>query len=96
MLEAVPPDEVDRHGGRTLEVRYRRDRSEGSLPVVSMTAHDVDGTPAHVRRWEFVLIVAAEKGEEVGVGGAVREGTMLAERRSASGKGSGSPSRTSR
>ena len=60
MLEAVPPDEVDRHGGRTLEVRYRRDRGDGGLLVVSMAAHDVDGTPAHVRRWEFVLIVAAE------------------------------------
>ena len=59
MLEAIAPDEVDRHG-RTLEVRYRRDHGREDLLVVSMAAHDIDGMPAHVRRSEFVLIVTAE------------------------------------
>jgi hypothetical protein len=60
MLEAVPPGEVDRHGGRMLEVWYRRDRGGGDLLVVTIAAREVDGTADHVGRWEFVLIVAAE------------------------------------
>jgi hypothetical protein len=59
MLEAISPAEFDRHGGRTLEVRYRRGPS-GDLLVVSMIAHDIDGTPTQVWRSELVLIVAAE------------------------------------
>ena len=60
MLEAVPPGEVDRHGGRTLEVRCGRDPDRGDLLVVTIAARDIEGTPDHVRRSEFVLIVAAE------------------------------------
>jgi len=58
VLEAIAADEVHRNG-RTLEVRYKGDPC-GDLLVVSIAAHDVDGTPDHVRRSEWVLVVAAE------------------------------------
>ena len=59
MLEAIAADEVH-ETGRALEVWYRSDPEEGDLLVVSMAAHEVDGTPDHVRRSEWVLVVAAE------------------------------------
>lgn len=57
MLEAISTEEAGRHD-RALEVRYRK--GDGSFLVVSMVAHDVDGTAVEVWRWEFVLIVVAE------------------------------------
>ena len=59
MLEAIAADEVH-ETGRALEVWYRSDPEEGDLLVVTIAARDIDGTPDHVRRSEFVLIVAAE------------------------------------
>ena len=58
MLGAIAADEVHRNG-RTLEVRYKGDPG-GGLLVVSIVAHEVDGTPDHVRQSEWVLVVAAE------------------------------------
>ena len=59
MLEAIAADEVHATG-RALEVWYRSDPGGGDLLVVSMAAHDVDGTPDRVLRSEWVLVVAAE------------------------------------
>ena len=59
MLEAVAFGEVERHG-RTLEVRYGKAPDRADLLVVTIAAHDIDGTSDQVRRSEFVLIVAAE------------------------------------
>ena len=59
MLQAIAADEIHRNG-RTLEVRYKGDPGGGGLLVVSIAAHEVDGTPDHVRRSEWVLVVAAE------------------------------------
>ncbi len=59
MLEAIAADQLYRHG-RALEVRYGRDPGRGDLLVVSIAAHDVDGTPDRVLRSEWVLVVAAE------------------------------------
>ncbi len=59
MLEAIAVDEVYQNG-RALEVRYRSALGGEGLLVVSIAAHEVDGTPDHVRRSEWVLVVAAE------------------------------------
>ncbi len=59
MLEAIAAGEVHRNG-RALEVRYKGDPGGGHLLVVSIAAHEVDGTPDRVRRAECVLVVAEE------------------------------------
>ena len=59
MLEAIAADEVYRHG-RAIEVRYGRVPDGEGLLVVSIAAHEVDGTPDHIRRSESVLVVAAQ------------------------------------
>jgi hypothetical protein len=59
MLEAIAADEVHATG-RALEVRYRGAPGGGGLLVVSMAAHDVDGTPTHVRRSEVAFVATDE------------------------------------
>ena len=60
MLKPIPAAEVDLDG-KALEVRYKENPSEPNLLTVDILAHQIDGTPADVRRSELALVALHER-----------------------------------
>jgi hypothetical protein len=60
MLKPIPAAEVDLDG-KALEVRYKGNPGEPNLLTVDILAHQIDGTPADVRRSELALVALHER-----------------------------------
>jgi hypothetical protein len=60
MLKPIPAAEVDLDG-KALEVRYKENPGEPNLLTVDILAHQIDGTPADVRRSELALVALHER-----------------------------------
>ena len=60
MLKPIPAAEIDLDG-KALEVRYKENPGEPNLLTVDILAHQIDGTPADVRRSELALVALQER-----------------------------------
>ena len=60
MLKPIPAAEVDLDG-KALEVRYKENPGKPNLLTVDILAHQIDGTPADVRRSELALVALHER-----------------------------------
>ena len=58
-LTAIQPDEADLDG-KALEVRYKEEPGRPGQLTVTVLAHQIEGSPAYVRRSELALVVIGE------------------------------------